>query len=70
VRVTLQNFQNCESKMMEDIAQKLSSSDIILAQLQSSPQKEKLLIIQEILQRNESLLFGIFKLKHLWFKRH
>lgn len=51
--------------MMEDIAHKLSSSEIILAQLQSSPQKEKLLIIQEILQKNATLLLGIFKSKHL-----
>jgi len=44
---------------MEDIAQKLSSCDIIIAQLCSSPRKEKVLIVQEILQRNNLLLLEI-----------
>jgi hypothetical protein len=61
LRATLLQQQQAkiEVKIMEDIAQKLSSCDII-AQLCSSPRKEKVLIVQEILQRNNLLLLGIF----------
>jgi hypothetical protein len=60
LRATLLQQQQVkiEGKMMEDIAQKLSSCDIIIAQLCSSPRKEKVLIVQEILQRNNLLLLG------------
>lgn len=43
---------------MDEVKEKLSECDIILSSMKSSATKEKMLIAQETLRRNNSLMEG------------